>query len=88
MRYQFTGDAAQVYPQYLDVEKGTTLVAEPGQTYDIRQVEGLTVPGPNTEDGTATAVEVKLAIPPDDRWSPEKPPTRTRPARAETSEEN
>lgn len=88
-RFTYTGDEPQHYPQYLDVGGGESgaLVAEPGGTYDIRQVEGLTVPGEPDEDGNPTVVEVKLAMPPDDRWTPEKT-TKARPVRAETSEES
>lgn len=86
-KFTYTGSEPQTYPQYLDAGKNTTLVAEPGETYDIAQVDGLTVPGENDEDGNPTVVEVKLAMPPDDRWTADKP-TKTRPARAETSEEN
>lgn len=69
-RYTYTGSEQQVYPQYLDAEKGTTLVADPGGTYDVAQVEGLTAPGEPDEDGGSQPVELKLAMPPDDRWKP------------------
>jgi hypothetical protein len=84
-RYVYAGDEPQTYPQYLNAETGTTLVAEPGESYDITQVEGLTVPGDNDEDGNPTVVEPKLAMPPDGRWTEVK---ATRPRRAETTEEN
>lgn len=74
-RYVYNGAEPQTYPQYLDAGKGTTLVAEPGGTYDVAQVEGHTVPGEPDEKGGSPAVEVALAMPPDGRWSePPVPP--------------
>jgi len=52
-RFTFTGEAPQVYPQYLDVEQGRTLVAEPGRTYDIAPADG----------------QGALPMPPDGRWA-------------------
>lgn len=83
-RYVYNGAEPQTYPQYLDVGKGTTLVADTGGTYDVAQVEGLTAPGEQDERGGSLAVEVKLAMPPDGRWSepsaPPQPPARGRQA--------
>jgi hypothetical protein len=70
-QYTFTGDQSQTYPQYLDVggESVSTLVAEPGGTYDIAQADGLTAPGELDKDGNPTEpVGLKLPMPPDDRW--------------------
>lgn len=79
-RYTYTGDEPQTYPQYLDVggEVPRVLVAEPGQTYDIAQVEGFTVPGEAADDGSHGMVETKLAMPPDDRWSEPKAPAKSK----------
>jgi hypothetical protein len=82
-RYIFQGDHEQTYPQYLDVAKGSTLVAEPGQAYEIAQAEGLTVPGEPDEDGGTQPVEVALAMPPDGRWTAEQ--SRTRAGRRDTT---
>lgn len=46
MKYAYTGDAEQVYPQFIDTAKGSTLVAEPGKTYDIAPAEGHAVKVP------------------------------------------
>lgn len=85
-RYTFGGAEPQTYPQYLDVDKGTTLVAEPGGTHDVAQVEGLTVPGEPDSKGATRSVEMTLPMPPDDRWTAE--PSRTRASRRETTEES
>jgi hypothetical protein len=45
-KHQYDGDVTQPYPQYLDAEKGTTLVAEPGQVYDVAAAEGWDLPVP------------------------------------------
>jgi hypothetical protein len=74
MKATYNGDAAVTYSQYLDAtdpEAVTTLVAEPGHTYDIRPAEGHTVPG---EDGQPT--ELTLPMPPDDNWSQAKAPAK------------
>jgi hypothetical protein len=76
VRYTYGGGEPQTYPQYLDAAKGTTLVAEPGQTYDVAQVEGLTVPGAPDKAGATSPVEVKLPMPPDDRWTAPKSSVR------------
>jgi hypothetical protein len=79
-RYTFTGDEPQHYPQYLDVggDEPKALVAEPGGTYDIAQVEGLTAPAvdelgdPIVDEGSQVQAPVVLAMPPDDRWTEPK----------------
>jgi hypothetical protein len=51
------------YAEYLDLAKASTLVAEPGETYDIEPAAGA-------PDG--------LPMPPDDRWSaPAAPRAKT-----------
>jgi hypothetical protein len=69
-RFTYAGPAEQVFPQYIDTAKGSTLVAVPGETYDIEQVPGLTVPGEPDEDGNPQLVELQLAMPPDGNWKP------------------
>jgi hypothetical protein len=64
VKYLYGGDAEQTYPQYLNLDLGKTLVAEPGQTYDVGPAEGLTV-----ADGKGGLEPAVLAMPPDDRWS-------------------
>ncbi len=66
MRFTYTGDAEQIYPQYRDGD-GSTLVARPGETYDIEQADGHTAPGENGEP-----VAIELPMPPDDRWKSAK----------------
>ncbi len=67
MKYTFGDDQAVTYAEYLDVEQGRTLVAEPGNTYDIAQAAGITRPGADGEHGPVT-----LPMPPDERWAPAK----------------
>jgi hypothetical protein len=70
-KYTYGGDQPVVFSHYLDVtdpENVTTLVAEPGKTYDIRQAEGHHVIQP---DGQFTAAE--LPMPPDGDWTEAKP---------------
>lgn len=66
-RFTYAGPAEQVFPQYIDKAKGSTLVAVPGKAHDIEQVAGLTVP-----DGKGGLVELKLAMPPNDDFKPAK----------------
>lgn len=67
----------QPYPQYREAESGDTLVARPGETYDIEQAAGLTAPGEPGEDGTpGEPVTIELPMPPDDRWKPAKAQNR------------
>lgn len=66
-RYTYAGDAPVLFSHYLDVtdpERVTTLLAEPGKTYEIKQAEGLTQIQP---DGQFT--EAELPMPPDDNWA-------------------
>lgn len=82
MKYTFGGDVTTTYAEYIDVAKGSTLVAEPGQTYEIRQAAGVTRPGvKNGEDGepieTGEHEPVELPMPPDARWSTAKAPAKS-----------
>lgn len=71
--FKYTGSVEQVFPQYLDKAKGSTLVAVPGETYGIEQVAGLTVPGEPDKDGHPTdSVELELPMPPTDDFKPAK----------------
>jgi hypothetical protein len=68
-RYTYTGDQKLMYSFYLDVtdpDHPVTLVAEPGNTYDIKQADAPHVIQP---DGQFTDQE--LAMPPDDNWTAE-----------------
>lgn len=40
----YTGHEALTFPDYLDLDTGRTLHAEPGGTYDIAPASGRTVP--------------------------------------------
>ena len=40
----YTGHEALTFPDYLDLETGRTLTAEPGGTYDVAPASGRTVP--------------------------------------------
>lgn len=74
MKFTFGGDAEQTYPQFLDLETGRTLVAEPGKTYNIGVAEGHVFkrladePGPDGEP----VYEDFEPLPPDERWKPVK----------------
>lgn len=46
-RYSYTGDDERVYPGYRDVGAGTTLVAEPGGSYEIAAPDEAPVPPPD-----------------------------------------
>ncbi|WP_433465704.1 hypothetical protein [Spirillospora sp. CA-128828] len=59
MKATFHGDATTTYAEYIDVEHSRTLVAEPGETYDIAPASGHVR---------------ELPMPPDDRWTPVKAP--------------
>lgn len=73
MRATYNGDAPVLFSHYLDVsdpDKVTTLSAEPGKTYEIKQADGVTAP---TVDGQVTDLE--LPMPPDGDWSETDAPT-------------
>ena len=77
MKHTYTGDERQEYPQYLDAEHGRTLVAEPGEAYEIVPVDGHTAPGPLDDEGQPSeAVPISLPVPPaDGRWKATRTPT-------------
>lgn len=76
--FTFRGVVEQTYPQYIDNAKGSTLVAAPGETYDIAQAEGLTVPGEPDKDGNSELVPLNLPMPPDDQFTEaKKTPAKT-----------
>jgi hypothetical protein len=58
----FHGDGETTFAEYIDTAKGSTLVAEPGGTYDIAPAAGHVR---------------ELPMPPDDRWTPAKAPTKS-----------
>ena len=84
-KYTYDGNQTVVFTHYLDVsdpEHVTTLTAEPGKTYAIRQTEG------NTQvqaDGQFT--DVDLPMPPDGDWSETSDPTWAEVRARETGEE-
>lgn len=61
VKYRFGGDATVTYAEYIDAEQASTLVAEPGGTYDIAPAAGHVR---------------ELPMPPDGRWTPAKAPTK------------
>lgn len=63
MKFTFGGESTTTYAEYIDADRQSTLVAEPGGTYDVAQAAGVTRPD---EKGEHQAV--KLPMPPDDRW--------------------
>ena len=71
-RYTYTGKEKVIFSHYLDVsdpENVTTLVAEPGETYEIKQADAPHVIKP---DGQFTDQE--LPMPPDGNWKPAEAP--------------
>jgi hypothetical protein len=73
MRATYNGDTTVVFAHYLDVSKPearTTLEAEPGKTYDIKQADA---PWVIQKDGQFTDQE--LAMPPDGDWTETSDPT-------------
>lgn len=74
-RWKYTGETPATYPAYLDKEAGVTLVAEPGQVYDIAPAEGSEwVVQP---EGGGQPVTKTLPIPPPGPWEREKTTTTT-----------
>jgi len=71
MRATYNGDTKVVFSHYLDVtdpDAVTTLVAEPGETYEIKQADAPRVVQP---DGQFT--DQQLAMPPSSDWTEAKP---------------
>lgn len=67
MKATYNGAQPVTFSFYLDVTDPaavTTLVAEPGKTYDIKQSDGQTV---HTTDGQVT--DMVLPMPPCDDWT-------------------
>lgn len=62
MKHTFTGEAVTTYAEYIDAERQSTLVAEPGVTYEIAPARGHAR---------------ELPVPPDDRWSAAKAPAKS-----------
>ena len=63
MKATFNGDHVTTYADYIDAGQGSTLVAEPGETYDIAPAAGHVR---------------ELPMPPDDRWTPAKAPAKSK----------
>ena len=73
--FTFTGLSTLGYPDYADTASGHMLVAEPGQAYGIRAIDGkATVPPP---DGRWTAASGSGGAPPP---PPSVPPVPSVPA--------
>jgi chitodextrinase len=47
--FLFTGDTARTYPQYLDEATWTTLVAQPGVSYDMTPAGSRDLPVPPSD---------------------------------------
>lgn len=62
MKHVFDGEATTTYAEYIDAERQSTLVAEPGGVYEIAPARGHVR---------------ELPMPPDDRWSAAKAPAKT-----------
>lgn len=62
MKHTFGGGQTTVYAEYIDAERQSTLVAEPGQSYEIAPARGHAR---------------ELPVPPDDRWSAAKAPAKS-----------
>ncbi|RCG19116.1 hypothetical protein DQ384_38210 [Sphaerisporangium album] len=70
MSWRYTGETPATYPAYLAVgEDGevTTLLAEPGQVYNIRPADGTETVTPGEKEGDKPTVR-KLPVPPDGPW--------------------
>jgi hypothetical protein len=66
MRAVYTGHEALTFSDYLDLETGKTLYAEPGKVYDIGPASGHVVPGfpvPWFDSGGEARVPVALTVP-------------------------
>jgi hypothetical protein len=59
----FNGDHVTTYAEYIDAGQARTLVAEPGETYDIAPAAGHVR---------------ELPMPPDGRWKPARTPAKTK----------
>jgi len=87
VKFTFSADEPvnKTYAEYLDLAKGSTLVAEPGKTYDIAPAAGHTwsrATGEVDKDGQPVYEQFEQ-MPPDDGWS--EPADRPR---AKTSKES
>lgn len=78
-RHTYTGTVeGQIYADYLDLAKGSTLVAEPGVTYDI---VGAPRELPNA-DGVHVPLELPVP-PPDGNWADPEPEPAPRPKKSQ-----
>lgn len=77
-RAVYTGHEALTFSDYLDLETGKTLYAEPGQVYDIGPASGHVVPGfpvPWFDFAGEPWVPVALTVPePEPEPEPESSP--------------
>lgn len=73
MRATYNGDQKVVFSHYLDVSKPeefTTLVAEPGKTYEIKQAAA-----PRLVQADGQFTDQELAMPPSGDWTETSDPT-------------
>jgi hypothetical protein len=67
--HTFTGTVSKIFAEYLDLERGGTLEAEPGGVYNIAPAQGHTLP-----DESGELVPRELPMPPSDEFKTSKPP--------------
>ena len=74
MPWRYVGSSPATYPSYIDAATGSTLVAEPGEVYDMRPAEGTDyVIPPAKEGGESTTGH--LPVPPGGTaWEAVAPP--------------
>jgi hypothetical protein len=85
----YTGGQPATYPAYIDSATGSTLVAEPGEVYDMKPADGTDYLIPS-KDGNGEPTTGHLPVPPDDQvWEAASPPVAAkRPAKAPESGDN
>ncbi|MEU1731392.1 hypothetical protein [Streptosporangium sp. NPDC020145] len=70
MSWRYTGETPATYPAYLAIGQDgqvQTLVAEPGQVYEIQPAEGTETVVPPEQEGGKPTVR-KLPVPPAGPW--------------------
>ncbi len=65
MPYRYKGGFPATFPAYVDTATGQTLVAEPGEVYDMTPAQGTDFLVPPSEEG-GEATTRHLPVPPDD----------------------
>lgn len=85
-KFTYTGAVAKPYPQFLDVDAGGSLYAEPGQTYNVEPAEGHAwkrLADEPDADGNPVYEDFD-PLPPDENWKPVKASTPSRRAADDT----